>query len=527
MKLNRKKMLGFAVAIAVTSMIFSGCGNSSSNSGSKEIRSEINVAMNAEPETYDLTKTTGTNAKYMALGNVFEMLVGYDGDYKVQPDLAEKFEVSADNTEYTYYLRRGVQFHNGQEMKADDVVASMNRWIDSNKSVKNAVGNARFEKVDDYTVKIKMDQPLSVLNDMICGIKPTAIIVPKSVIDNADPKTGMIKDYIGTGPYKFDEIVANDHVKLIKFDGYKPHGEKGKASGWVGYKEAKTPVINFRFITDSSTRVAGMQSGEYDLAIQMPGDDYGQFKGNKAFNIEKELNGDVSMVYNKKVGIASNKAFRKAVNTALNREDILKAAFNNEEFYKITPSYVQPEKSEWYTEAGKDVFNPSDPAKAKELLEAAGYNGEPFRLMVSNQYTEFYNAAIVVQKELEDIGVNVELDVVDWPTYLTNAKDKNKYDAFITGFNTYLIPNNVLYLSASWNGWSDDSQLQKALTDIAHSSNVNATKAEWEKAQVYCWSDYVPVSKFGNRYNYAVSSSKVKNLIYFEGPHMWNVTVEK
>lgn len=522
----RKKLGAACIGLSILGLLLGGCGSSPSSSAAAE-KSEISIAMNAEPETYDLTKTTATVAKEMMLGNVFEMLVSFDENYQAQPELAEKIDVSPDYRVYTYHLRKGVMFHNGQEMKADDVAASMNRWIDSNGMAKMGTGGARFTKMDDYTVQISMEKPMMTLNDMIAGLRPVAIIVPKSVIDKADPKTGMISEYIGTGPYMVDKLVQNSYLQLKKFDQYKPYGEKGKSSGWVGYKEAKTPVIIYHFVTDSSTRVAGMQSGTYDLAIQMPFDDYDQFNGKSDYQIFKENQGEIGITYNKKKGIAADRLIRQAVNTALNREDIMKASYVKPDFYKITPSFITEEHNFWYTEAGKEVYNQSDPARAKALLQQAGYDGTPFRLLVSSQYQEFYNAAIVVQKELEDIGMNVQLDTVDWATYLTKAKDPNAYDAFITGFATWPVPNTILYLSPTWNGWSDDKQLQDMMDSISHSTDKKAAKAEWEKLQMYAWSDYVPESKLGNRYIYDVASSKVKDMEFFEGPHMWNMTVSE
>lgn len=522
----KKILVGLVATMAVASLL-AGCGGDKASSENAKHKQEMHIAINAAPETYDLGKTTATVAKQMVGGNVFEMLVGFDENFIAQPELAEKIDTNKDYTEYVYHLRKGVLFHNKKEMKADDVVDSMNRWLKSNGAAKLATGGSNFEKVDDYTVKITMKESLPALNELIAGLRPMPIIVPSEVVANADAKTGMIKDYIGTGPYYVDKIVPDNNITLKKFDEYKPYGEKGKASGWVGYKEAKTPTIIFNFITDSSSRVAGIQSGEYDLAIQMPIDNYGQFKDNKDFSILKELQGEIGLTYNKKAGIASNKYFRQAVNAALNNQDIMKAAYVEDEFYKLTASYVPDDKNFWYTEKGKEFYNQANPAKTKELLAKANYNGEPFRLVVSSHYQEFYNAAIVVERSLKEAGINVELNVVDWSTYLTKAKDASAYDGFITGFATWVNPNTILYLNPTWNGWSTDASLQAAMTIISHETDKNKAKAEWEKVQETMWSDYMPESKFGNRYIYDVATSKVKDMVFFEGPRAYNVVVEE
>jgi len=519
-----QKMFMGCVLTSFAGLFLTGCGGAPKNAG--DIKSEIHVAVHAQPESYDLDRTTAIVARDIMLGNVFEMLVSFDRDYKIQPELAEKFEVNSDYTEYTYFLRKGVKFHNGQEMKADDVVASMNRWLNDT-AAKNIMGDARFTKVDDYTVKIHLNNPCTVLNDMICSMIPSPIIVPKAVIDAVDPKTRMIQEYIGTGPYKVDSIKQDDYVKLVKNDAYKPYGEVGKSSGWNGYKEAKTPIIYFNFVKDPSTRVSGIKSGEYDIALQLPLDSYSEFKGKNDFTIFKEAGGNIILSYNKKQGISTNPKLRQAVNAALNSAEIMKAAMVEPEFYKLNSSYMMNEKSKWYTDIGKTWYNQHDAGKAKALLVQAGYQGEPFRILVTSSYQEYYNAAIVIEQELKEIGINAQLSVVDWGTFLTTRKDASQYDAFITGTTVPAVPNQILYLSPVWDGWATDSHVQTELKDITATVDTKEAVTKWQQLQKYCWEEYVPASPLGDYFRLNVGTSKVKGMDWFEGPHMWNVTVSE
>jgi peptide/nickel transport system substrate-binding protein len=522
-----KAVLMGVSAIALTS-IMSGCGGSGSNSSdSAKVKDLAKVAVNAQPDSYDISRTTSTLARQMMLGNVYEMLVTFDENYKAQPELAEKIDVNENATKYTYHLRKGVKFHNGTEMKADDVVASMNRWIDGNSQAKKATEGSHFTKVDDYTVQIEMEKPSLMLNDLIAGINPAPIIVPKTAIDNADPKTHMIKDYIGTGPYKVAEIKPDNYVKIEKFDEYKPYGEKGKVSGWSGYKEAKTKDIEFDFVLDPSTRVSGMQSGEYDMAIRLPVDQYSIFKNNNDYKVMREDCGDMFLCYNKKEGIASNAKFRQAVNAVLNDDDILTAAVADKDFYELKSSYVQDKNNKWYADTGDKWYNQHNAEKAKELLAESGYHGEKFTILVSSSYQEFYNAAVVIKQELDGIGVATDLKVVDWATFLGTRKDDSQYDAFITGSPIVTVPNQILYISSTWDGWSADDHLQNTLQSIATSSNLDEAIGTWKDLQKYCWEEYMPASKFGDYFALDVASGKVKDVVFFEGPHMWNLTVSQ
>ncbi len=234
----KKKFLSIVLTAALTATLFAGCGNSAADNtnGNQsaepstaaledgiegtavtegELDNEIHIAISAAPSTLDCNMTSAVVTKQIAYSNIFESLLTMKSDFSVACELAESYEVSDDNTVYTYHLRKGVPFHNGQEMKAADVVASMNRWIDNYGNAASLVGDARFEEVDDYTVQITLDTPSIFLNELIAGAGNTAIIFPASSLDSVDPDTGMLTEYIGTGPYKYDDWVTDQYIKLF------------------------------------------------------------------------------------------------------------------------------------------------------------------------------------------------------------------------------------------------------------------------------------------------------------------------
>ena len=141
-----------------------------------QIKDEINVAITAENAVYDLHKTTSNGSRVALCGTVYEQLMTLNGEGEPVPELCESYEMSDDVTEFTFVLRQGVKFHDGSEMTADDVIASLNRWIDSYSAVGNLVGDARFEKVDDTTVKIKTETPCITLLYLLAGGAQRAVI---------------------------------------------------------------------------------------------------------------------------------------------------------------------------------------------------------------------------------------------------------------------------------------------------------------------------------------------------------------
>jgi peptide/nickel transport system substrate-binding protein len=515
----KKVLRVFSILLAMTmvTVSMSACGksNSSKSADTSSLKSEMHIAINTAPSTLDITKTGTDVARAIVDGNVFESIVNMKSDFTSGLELAESFNVNKDYTEFTYHLRKGVKFHNGQEMKADDVVASLNRWISSFGNAKQMVGSSTFVKVDDYTVKITFASSTPYFNDLLASANQEPAIMPASVIANADPKTGLVKEYIGTGPYKVAEWKQDQYIKLVKFDDYSPYGTKNKIDARVGYKVAATPTVYYDFVKDDATRVSGIQSGEYDFAFKLPPDDYSLFNGNSEFKVYNTMAGSLGMIYNKKTGLSANQKFRQAINAALNDKDIMTGAYGDKAFYRLDPSYMAVEQKDWYSNQGSDAYNIHNASKVASLLKEANYNGETFTLLVSSDYTEFYNAAVVISKELNDLGIKCKLKVCDWATFLQYRSDPSAFDAFITSWTPIAVPTLFNWLTPTYAGWLSDKKLLDYETKINSGTDTNATKSLWKnEIQKYCWDESLPISKFGDFNIYSVSSSKVKNVVY-------------
>ena len=221
---------------------------------------ELHFAMAVVPTNLDVVMNTADDAAEVAVGPIFEQLVAMNKQYEPVPELATDWVMSEDATTYTYHLRQGILFHNGEEMKAADVVASMNRWLDNAANAQSLTGDARFYEVDEYTVEIKMAVGSPYLNLMIGGLGQHAAIMPASVVEDVDAETGLIKEYIGTGPYKLDRWVENQYIKLVRNEEYQPYGVEGDYSGWAGYKHAYIDTVYFDFVADANTIVADRKS---------------------------------------------------------------------------------------------------------------------------------------------------------------------------------------------------------------------------------------------------------------------------
>ena len=171
----------------------------------------LNVAVAQQAPSLDLHKNSSLIARQMMDGTCWEKLVTLNANGEAVPELCETYEVSEDAASITFHLRKGVKFHDGSEMTADDVVASMNRWIDGFSTASSMVGDARFEKVDENTVKITADHPILLFPGMIAGSAQPASITTAAACSKED-SNGFMTDYIGTGPYKFVEWAQDQYV---------------------------------------------------------------------------------------------------------------------------------------------------------------------------------------------------------------------------------------------------------------------------------------------------------------------------
>ena len=513
-----KKTISLVLACLLCVALFAGCSNGSSSGGSDAAAAKVlTIAIDGEPNSLDCVMDTDDKVSEVVYGSVFEKLVAFTAEDEVIPELAESFEISDDHTVYTYKLRTDVKFHNGEPMTADDVVASMNRWIDNAENAQSLVGDARFEKVDDATVQIKLEKGTLYLNEMIAGLGQQAAIMPASVIEGLD-EGGIIQEYIGTGPYKYEDWLPDQYIKLVANPDYVPYGTEGDYSGWGGYKTAYYDEVFFYFPGDPSTMVDGLRTGEYDMINVVGADQYSVFDGDDAYTMFSAETEQQMLIFNKEQGVASNAKVRQAVQAVINAEDLLYAAKGNEELYNTYSSYMFKQSANWYTEAGQEFYNQNDPETAKKLFEEAGWQDtDTFRILVDSDANDYYAEAQVIQEELRGIGINCEVLAYDSDTYRDVRNNKpGEWDAFITGFGPKVLPNMNLYLSASWAGKCADERVQSDLAAIAAESELSEAQQIWNDLQQYMYEEYVPVVLFGTTQRVGVHTSDLTGAIMKE-----------
>jgi len=516
-----------ATLFIVLALLFSlGCGNSSSPAtpaaGEKAKKKDLKVALTATPPTIDMHKTTATVTQQVGW-HIFEYLVTLDEKYNVVPSLAAKIEVSPDGKTFTFPLRKGLKFHNGKDLTADDVVASLLRWRKYSTIGRAVVAPATITAKDKDTVVISLPKPSSALLPALAYPSQGAVIMPKEIVEEAGD--GNVKKMIGTGPFEFVEWKQNQYIHLKKYAGYK--SAPGPSSGLSGKKEALVDNIFFHLVPDAATRVAGIQSGEYDAAEGLPTDSYETLKKDPNINVQiARPSSYISMIFNTKSGLFADVKKRQAVNAAIDSETVMKAVAGTPEFYQLNHGLVFKEQV-WYVDTGKEKYNQNNPELAKKMLTEAGYNGEPVTIITTRDYDYMYKSAVVLKDTLEKIGMKVNLEVYDWPTVLSKRSNDKMWNIFITGFLITVEPSQTLYLDSrfKWAGWYSSPKMDALLDEMRQSPNLEQAKKAFEKVQALYWEE-VPVIKFGNLHQFFAVRKNVKGAQFFCDKQYWNTVVE-
>ncbi len=516
-----KRLIALIIALAMV-LSLAACaetGAAPAAATEKSYKDTLNIAGTAEPPSLDAQVTSSNVAAGIAI-HIFEGLYMVDDDYVAHPVLAESYEVSDDGLTYTFHLRHGVKFHNGKEMTADDVVASMNRWIHASSKASAILGTGSFEKADDYTVVFHAMEAAADIMTLIASPVQFAAISPAEVIEASSDAEGL-SEYIGTGPYKLVEWKSGQYVHLEKFEDYVSNPEE--ATGFAGTKEAATKDIYFRFVTDHATRVAGIQTGEYDVAEEIPTERYTELAADENLVTISKPAGVLNLFINTKEGILTNPDLRQAVLAALNCSEVLLASFGDENLYVLNNGFMNPAAAQWSVEGGKEYYNQNNPEKAKELLEKAGYAGEKIRLVTTPDYAEMYNATLVVQDQLKKAGFNAEVESYDFAVFMQHRSDPAQWDLFITSNSYTLLPQQLSVLNPGWAAF-DQPEVAEGIRKIRFAENAEDAKQAWNDLQdfVYSFGAAIALGQFSD---VMALRTSVEGFDYAHYPVYWNVRV--
>ena len=372
------------------------------------------VATTYDAKTLDPYMTNDV-ASSNAMRQIYETLVAIDDQGNVIPSLAKKID-RVDGKTYRFTLKKGVKFHNGETLTADDALFSLNRAYEKGASVRHIMGvidPAGFKKIDDLTFEVKTTEAMSSFLPALTHFGG-GVIINKKAVEAAGDDYGFKP--VGTGPFKLVNWRKGDRMELARFEGY--HGTKPEFAKMV-----------LRVIPEASNRTIELESGDIDISFEISSLDVSRVKANK--NLELLTLVDTATTY---MGFNCSKApydnvkLRQALSLAINVPASVKAVFRGNAY----PAYGPIAPNVKYSNTDLKVTK-ANIAKAKKLLAEAGYPNGLTTTLWTNSKKVRVDMATIIQAQLKKIGVTVKIQVLEWGAYLQGLKD-NKHELFIVGW---------------------------------------------------------------------------------------------
>ena len=467
----KKKLMAFLLLASLLCAALTGCGGSSTEktpeggqtqTGSTDaVANEITVGIAQDlDDSLDPHLAVAAGTKEVMF-NVFEGLMKPTSTGDLTPAVAESYTVSEDRLTYTFTLREGVKFHNGDEVTAEDVVYSISRCADTTDGTPLVEAFSviqSVEAVDARTVAITIAEPS---NEFISYM--TTAILPA---DYAQQDTAPV----GTGPFKFVSRAAQDNIVLEKFDEY---------WGTPAYLDK----VTFKIMENADSLVMSLQSGAIDLCSHLTSTQVAQLGGD-FYVAEGTMNLVQALYLNNAEKPFDDVRVRQALCYAVDKQGIIDLAFDG--YGSPIGSSMYPAFGKYFDESLTNYYT-KDVEKAKSLLTDAGYpNGFEMTITVPSNYQPHIDTAQVLVEQLKEIGVTAKIELVEWGTWVSDVYAGRQFQSTVVGvdasnmtarallerFTSDYAKNFINYNNADY-----DALFQQALTTYDDAEQTAIYKA--------------------------------------------------
>jgi len=421
--------IGFLLAACASEPEETGVDGGSAENGEEEAAGgeggDLIIAKGADVVSLD---PNGSNdiPSYDVQRNIFETLVKQNEDLELMPGLATEWEALEDDV-WEFKLREGVTFHDGTPFNAEVAKANIERILDpdvgsSQASLYEMIND--IEIVDDYTIRLTTDYPFAPLPAHFAH--PVSGIVSLEVVEEdyaameegEEPGTVINENPIGTGYFKFEEWVAGEYVELSRNEDY-----------WDG--AALLDTVRFKVVNEDLTRIAELSTGESHVSSPLSTADVEQIETTDGVSVHQQSIVRYSYVgFNMAKEPFDNQKVRQALSMAVDNQMIIDGIF---EGYGIPANTPIPVDIEGHDETVEDY--PHDVERAKELLAEAGYE-DGFSITIwTDDEREQVDTAVNVQSQLAEIGVDADVEVMEWGAYLDQTAN-GEHDMFVIGWTS-------------------------------------------------------------------------------------------
>ncbi len=416
MKINKYIAVLCIICLIATSIV--GCNTKSKDvtASNSESKDNLVVVMKADVRSFD-TIFGNDVAGHQVYDQIYETLLKFDEEGNMVPSLAESV-TQPDDVTYLIKLKKGIKFHNGEEMKANDVKFTLYRIASQPCDIHylfTDVDLDSFETPDDYTVSFKINKPNAAFMSYLAF--GTVAVVNEKAVTEAGDNYGM--NPIGTGPYKLVKWNKGNESILERFDDY--HGEK-----------AKIKNVTIKVVPEATNRLLELESGGADIAYDIAVTDVSRVKDNEKLQVGIADSTSITfMGMNTKKKPFDDIRVRQAIRYALDTEGIVQSVYKGlcpAATNPMNPSCLYYDKSRTVSEYNVE--------KAKALLAEAGYPNGFQTSITTDERKERTDMATIIQNQLSQIGITTDIKIMEWGAYLSACYD-GQQELYMGGWTTF------------------------------------------------------------------------------------------
>jgi peptide/nickel transport system substrate-binding protein len=466
---------------------------------------------------------------------VYDTLFAIDAKFQVKPQMVGKWELSKDRLTYTFTLRDGLKFHDGQPVRSADCIASIDRWAKRDAlGQKLAEATEAWSAVNDTTFKLKLKKPFPLTLDALAKPSSNVPFIMPERIAKTDPFKN-IEDPTGSGPFKMvkEEWVPGSKVVYVKNKDYVPRKE---APSWAsGGKVVKVDRVEWIYIPDSATAAAALNAGEADIWEQLPPDLIPVLAKNKDVTVKNiDPLGSMGMIrFNFLYPPFNNEKMRQALLYAVNQQDYVIGIAGNAKNGHPCYSYFTcgtPLSSETGADPlkGKRNFE-----KAKQLIKEAGYKGEKIVIIDATDQPIVHSQSLLTLDMLKKLGLNAEVQAGDWGTLITRRAVKEPIEkGGWSIFHTWLVGPDMVNPAVNfpirgtgdkaWFGWPTDAKMEELREAWFNATNAADSKKATDAVQRRAF-EFVPIIPTGQFILPTAYRSNISGLIIAPINLLWNV----
>ena len=466
---------------------------------------------------------------------IYDTLVAVDENMQPQPQMAG-WTISDDKLTYTFKLRDGLAWHDGQPVTSEDCVASLKRWWQRDTMGQMLASYTdSIEASDPRTITLKLKQPVGFVLDALA--KPSSYVpfmMPKRVADT--PATQPSTDTIGSGPFKFvkEEFQPGVRTVYVKNEKYVPRTEK---PSWAsGGKVVKVDRVEWIVIPDAQTAINALIKGEIDYIDEPQSDLLTMLEGTKDVVVKNNNKFGLQVVarMNFLVPPFNNEKMRRAAMLAFKQENFLAAMVADPNGYTVCGAMFVCGTPLAMDVGSESLTRGNGMAESKKLLKEANYDGKPIRILQVTDVNTQKAQPLVGAQSLKQAGFNVELLPMDWQTALaTRGNPKTAQDGgwnlFFSAFGSIDVSNPLssLPLNAAglngYPGWVEDKDVQALRKRFAEARNADERKEVAAELQKLAYERviYLPLGQIATPHAWSAKLTGV--LDGPVAPYFWNV----